>query len=292
MVSMTEQLIVTESEQALIKARDEVLRKIGRNLVNFQKIEQLLKSVILSSRISGNASAHEKFHKQKSDEIHSQSMGKLVKKFIDHITLENSDSTTSDSQINEPYLSFSLSFTMDAAYIKSKKETLKSLVDERNHLVHHLLLGLDLLSIESCNEMGEFLDEQRERQKEEHEHLRALLKNICDAWNEFSEFFASDEGRKAIELSWLQQSPVVSLLFDLSTSLARPDGWTLLSHAAQQIQSILPDELANLKKRNGYKTFNEILVASELFELESEPTKKGGIRLLYRVKPELANVYH
>jgi len=289
---MTEPLIVTESEQALIKVRDEVLRKIGRNLVNFQKIEQLLKSVILSSRISGHPTAHEKFHKQKSDEIHSQPMGKLVKKFIDHITLENSESTTSDSQINEPYLSFSLSFTTDAAYIESKKETLKSLVDERNHLVHHLLLKLDLLSIESCLEMGEFLDEQRERQKEEHEHLRALLKNISDAWNEFSAFFASDAGRKSIESAWLQQSPVVSLLFDLSTGLARPDGWALLHSAAQQIQSILPNEIAKLKKQYGYKTLNEILVASELFELESESTNKGGTRVLYRVKPELDNVYH
>lgn len=289
---MTRQLIVTESEQALIKARDEVLRKIGRNLVNFQKIEQLLKGVILSSRMSGYTSALEKSHQQKSEEIHSQPMGTLVKKFFEHIYPDDSESTTSDSQISEPYLSFSLSFNTDAAYIETKKETLKSLVDERNHLVHHLLLKLDLLSIESCLEMGTFLDEQRERQKEEHEHLHSLLKNISEAWAKFSAFFASDERLKAIELAWLQQSPVISVLFDLSTSSARPDGWTLLSHAAQQIQSILPDELANLKKRNGYKTFNEILVASELFELKSESTKKGGIRLLYRVKPELANVYH
>jgi hypothetical protein len=289
---MTEQIIVTESEQALIKVRDEVLRKVGRNLVNFQKIEQLLKSVILSSRISGYASALEKSHQQKSEEIHSQPMGTLVKKFFEHIYPNDSESTTSDNEITEPYLSFSLSFSTDEAYIESKRRTLRSLVDERNHLVHHLLLKLDLLSIESCNEMGEFLDEQRERQKEEHEHLRELLKNICDAWNEFSAFHASDEGQKAIELSWLQQSPVVSVLFELSTSLARPDGWALLHSAAQQIQSILPNEVAKLKKQYGYKTLNEILVASELFELESEPTNKGGVRLLYRVKPELANVYH
>ena len=75
---MTEQLIVTESEQALIKARDEVLRKIGRNLVNFQKIEQLLKGVILSSRMSGYVSELENYHKQKSEEIHTQTMGLIM----------------------------------------------------------------------------------------------------------------------------------------------------------------------------------------------------------------------
>lgn len=289
---MTEQLIVTEPEQALIRARDEVLRKIGRNLVNFQKIEQLLKGLILSSRMSGHLSELEKYHQQKAEEIHSQPMGTLVKKFFDYIYSDGSESTSLDKEISEPYLSFSLSFSTDATYINNKKESLKSLVDERNHLVHHLLLKLDLLSIESCLDMGKFLDEQRERQKEEHEHLRSLQKNISEAWAEFSSFNASDAGRMAIELAWLQQSPVVSVLFDLSTSLARPDGWTLLNHAGQHIQSILPDELANLKKRNGYKTLKEILLASELFELESESTDKGGLRVLYRAKPELANVYH
>lgn len=287
---MTNQLTATESEQPLIKARDEVFRKIGRNLVNFQKIEQLLKAVILSSRMSGYVSEFQKNYQQKSNEIHSQSMGTLVKKFFEHIYSDEHESTISDNQISEPYLSFTLSFSTDVAYIESKKEALKSLVDERNHLVHHLLLKLDLLSIESCLEMGKFLDEQRERQKVENEHLQALLKNISETWFELSEFYASDAGIKAIELSRLQQSPVVSVLFDLSASLARPDGWTLLSHAGQRIQSILPDELANLKKRNGYKTLKEILLASELFELESESTKKGGTRVLYQVKPELANV--
>lgn len=289
---MTEQLIVTESEQELIKARDEVFRKVGRNLVNFQKIEQLLKGVILSSRMSGNVSELQKNYQQKAEEIHTQTMGTLVKQFLDNIYSGDSESTTSDKQISEPYLSFSLSFDSDATFIKDKSESLKSLVDERNHLVHHLLLKLDLLSIESCLDMGKFLDEQRERQKEEHEHLHALLRNISETWAELSAFYASDAGIEAIELSMLQQSPVVSVLFDLSASLARPDGWTLLNHAGQYIQSILPDELANLKKRNGYKTLKEILLGSELFELESESTEKGGLRVLYRVKPELADVYH
>lgn len=289
---MTDQLTATESEQPLIKARDEVFRKIGRNLVNFQKIEQLLKAVILSSRMSGYVSEFQKNYQQKSNEIHSQSMGILVKKFIEHVYPDDSESATSDKEITEPYLSFTLSFSTDAAYIESKKDTLKSLVDERNQLVHHLLLKLDLLSIESCLEIGGLLDEQRERQKVEHEHLQALLRNISETWAELSAFYASDDGIKAIELSMLQQSPVVSVLFELSTSLVRPDGWTILSVAGQRIHSILPDEFANLKKRNGYKTLKEILLASELFELASESTEKGGVRLLYRIKPELANVYH
>jgi hypothetical protein len=290
--NMTKYLRVMESEQELIKARDDVLRKIGRNIVNFQKIEQLLKGVILFTRLSGYVSDLESNHKQNAEEIHSQPMGLLVKKYFDHIYSDASTTTAISDEITEPYISISLGISADAAFIENKKAALKALVDERNELVHHLLLRLDLLSIQSCLEMGKVLDEQRERQKEEYEHLAAQIQQIKDTSAEASAFFASDEGQKAIERCLLQQSPVISLLFDLTTSLARLDGWTLLNLAAQQVQALLPDELVNLKKRKGCKTLKEILLASELFEIESETTNNGGTRVLYRVKPELANIYH
>lgn len=281
-----------ESEQELVKIRDDVLRKIGRNIINFQKIEQLLKGVILFTRLSGYASELESNHKQNAEEIHNHTMGLLVKKYFDHIYSDASSTTTFSDKITEPYMSFSFSFSTDAAFIENKKAVLKALVDERNELVHHLLPRLDLLSIESCLELGKFLDDQRERQNEEHEHLGEMLKHIKDTLAELSAFCASDDGQKAIEQSLLQQSPVVSLLLDLTTSLARPDGWTLLDKAGRQVQAILPDEIAALKKRKGCKTLKDILLSSELFEIESQPTPNGGTRVLYRVKPELANIYH
>ena len=281
-----------ESELELTKVRNEVLRKIGRNVVNFQKIEQLLKSVIISSHMSGYASELESNYKQRYEKIHVQPMGTLVKKFLDYITLGHGEATSSNNQINEPYLSFSLSFNTDPTYIENKKGALKSLVDERNHLMHHLLLKLNLNSIESCLEMDKFLDEQRERQKDEHEHLLSLLTNISEAWSELSAFYASDVCLEAIELSLLQQSPIVSLLFELSSSSTGSDGWIPLNDAGRQIHSILPDELAKLKTRNGYKTLKEILLASELFEIKSENTKSGGTRTSYRIKSEFAKVYH
>jgi len=41
-----------------------------------------------------------------------------------------------------------------------------------------------------------------------------------------------------------------------------------------------------LKKRYGHKTLKGLILATELFNVDEEPTDKGGVRILYRIKPE------
>jgi hypothetical protein len=289
---MKDQLNATESEQDLVKVRDEVFRKIGRNLLNFQNIEQQLKNIIICSRTSGYISELDKNLKQKTAEIHSLTMGVLVKQFLENTYLETNHSAKIDAEISEPYFSISLGFNTDEVFIKNKIQSLKSLVDERNDLVHHLLPKINLHSIESCLEMDKYLDAQRERLVAEREQLGSLLKNISETWGEFKEFCDSEEGLKAIELCSLQSNTVITALCDLSTRLSRHDGWTLLDRAGRELHSALPDEMANLKKKYGYKTLKEIMLACELFELNTEPTQKGGTRALYRLKPEFTDTYH
>lgn len=58
--------------------------------------------------------------------------------------------------------------------------------------------------------------------------------------------------------------------------------------AGQQIRLILPEEIGQLKNNWGYKTLKELMLASEFFDIIEEPTEKGGVRVLYRPKPQLA----
>ena len=60
----------------------------------------------------------------------------------------------------------------------------------------------------------------------------------------------------------------------------------LLSHADQLIRQHAPEEIAALKERYGKKTLQELIQATDIFDIAEEPTKKGGIRVLYRLKPE------
>jgi hypothetical protein len=76
------------------------------------------------------------------------------------------------------------------------------------------------------------------------------------------------------------------LLADISTQMARPDGWTLLNVAGELIRKHAPEERACLKEKYGHKTLKELIIATELFEIFEEPTEKRGIRVLYRLKSD------
>ena len=63
--------------------RDEVLRKIGSNLLLFQQIEGLLKLLLGTSQVQGTASDLAANQEQRIEEMRSQMMDLLVKKYVD-----------------------------------------------------------------------------------------------------------------------------------------------------------------------------------------------------------------
>jgi len=277
-----------DSELELIKMRDEVFRKIGRNLLNFQKIELMLKHLITNGRMSGYMSEFKENQERRAAAVHKQTMGNLVGQFIENTFSELDDSPQSTTEHKAPYISFSFAVNADADFYESKRQALKSLVDDRNDLIHHLLPRFNPDSIDSCVEIEQYLDQQRERLIPEYDHLKSLIESLEEAKKIQADFLNSEEGIKQFELSFLQQSPIIALLLNISTQQSRSDGWTLLHVAGPHIRRILPGEMEQLKNKWGYKTLKELMLASEFFEIIEEPTEKGGIRVLYRPKPELA----
>lgn len=281
------QLRAMESQLDLIKIRDEVFRKIGRNLLNFQKIELMLKHLVTNGRISGYMSEIEKNHERRKKDVHKQMMGNLVGQFVETTFLELDDSPQSTDELKEPYISFSFNVNAGADFYEHKKQALKLLTDDRNDLIHHLLQRFNTDSIESCMEIEQYLDLQREKLIPEYDFLKSLIENLENAKKIHADFLNSEEGIKHFELPFLQQSPVVSLLLNISIQQPRSDGWTLLDNAHRQLHLTLPEEMGQLKNRYGYKTLKELMLASEFFDIHEEPTKKGGVRVLYRPKAEL-----
>jgi hypothetical protein len=292
MTSTTEQLIEIEAAQELIKVRDDLFRKIGRNLINYQKIEQLLKHLIVGSRISGPASQLEEILRQKSEEVSVLTMGTLVGQFIDTSYQEPKDSLNEQADLKEVHFSTSFHINVGDDFIENRKGELKKLTDERNNLAHHLLPRLDLNSIDSCLAISRELDAQREIQIKEHENLASLCKQIGEFYKEHAEFMASEEGVRLFELRLLQQSRVITMLLELSVTQARPDGWTVLDRSARYLRENLADDMDTVKKYHGCRTMKSLILTSELFDILEESTKNGGTRVLYRVKSDLVDVYH
>ncbi len=65
-----------------------------------------------------------------------------------------------------------------ADFYEHKKQALKLLTDDRNDLIHHLLQRFNTDSIESCMEIEQYLDQQRERLIPEYDFLKSLIENL------------------------------------------------------------------------------------------------------------------
>jgi hypothetical protein len=277
-------------QHKLTEIRDEVFRKIGRNVHNIQKIELMLKHLIAFGQVSGYTSELAENYKQRAELVRNQTLGNLVNQFLDNTFSRPEESALPTTESKEPYFSFSFAVEADADFYESKKQALKTLVDERNDLAHHLLTRFNIDSIDGCLQLEQFLDQQRERHIAEYDYLKSLIDGMNEMLQSQNDFINSEEGTRQIELFCLQQSPIVALLLDISSQHGHD--WTLLSTAGQKIRQVLPGKMEQLKEKSGYKTLKEFMLASELFEIIEERTEKGGTRVLYRPRLESAYFDH
>ncbi|CDH44601.1 MAG: hypothetical protein IPL59_19805 [Candidatus Competibacteraceae bacterium] len=273
-----------EIDIELEKLKNEVLRKIGRNVMLFQQMEHMLKCLLASNKISGYASELKTNHEQRITKIHKQTMGQVVGQYIEGNFSAPKEATNLPEELKEPWFYFRYAIESDDVfYYEKRKMALASLVAERNDLIHHLLPKWNTRSFESSTETELYLDQQREKILLELEALKAEINAI----KEFAVFLVSNECKKHIELSLLRQSQLVVWLFEIAQQKARSDGWVVLSNAAHSIHQHFPEELTNLEERYGHKKLKAIILATEFFDITQESTDKGGIRVLYRIKPDL-----
>jgi hypothetical protein len=276
------------TNQDFSAVRDEVFQKIGRNLVNFQKIELMLKHLIANGQVSGYMSEFQKNQEKKVADTRKKTLGTLVGEFVETTFQSTNASPEPTAERTEPYISFSFSVEADADFYESKKRELKLLVNDRNDLIHHLLPHFNPESLDSCLEIRDYLDQQRERLIPEYEYLKSVIESLEEIKKAHAAFISSDEGEKAFELGFLQQSSIVQLLLNVSVQKPRPDGWTFLSVAIQQIRQILPGEMEQLENIWGYQTLPDLMEASEYFDITKEELNNGSYRWVYRSKPALA----
>jgi hypothetical protein len=263
---------------------DEVLRKVGRNVILFQQLEQLLKFVVANGNLSGFVSELNELKKQKAEKVSKQTMGTLVGKYVENSNPASDYSSNEPEVLDEAYLSFSFNIECDGDYYESKKEALAQLVSERNDLIHHLLPRFDIKSVESCKTLGKELDMQSESIRLEIKNLQAMAKAFNDGRKEIADFLQSKKGKKEFEISFLRQSRLVLMLGDIATQMNREDGWALISTAGHLIKEHAPEELEQMKEIHGYSSLKKLIQASEVFDIHEEATPKGGARILYRLK--------
>ena len=181
------------SPSELDDVRDEVLRKLGRNVVNFQKMEGMLKLLNSQSHVSGTLSDIQRLQAKASKALAREPMGRLAEAFIK--TIYSDDSPNVEPEADSRNASISFSFRIDAApdVARERKRALSAVVAERNKLIHRWLAHFDPNSVASCVELGSKLDEQHAKTWPEFEILRSMVLALREHREELRRYVASDE---------------------------------------------------------------------------------------------------
>ena len=170
---MTDEFQVSASP--LENARNLVLQKIGRNLVNFQKLEAMLKHLLVAGQAEGFTSQLEEQVKRTASSVSRMTLGALVQEMA--TTLFDNNTTTQGrlELVPEVWLSMKLTLEGGQEAAESWKKEMLAIVKERNELVHQMLASFDPNSIQSCEALGVALDAQRTRVLPVYEHIQSLL---------------------------------------------------------------------------------------------------------------------
>lgn len=164
--------------------RSEALRKVGRNVVNFARLESGLK-ILLSLCISGTPKELKKKKRRRIQENRTKTLGELAMQFSS--SLAKGQKGLEDIPENLDDIHISLSFSVgDDKGSRNFRKSLVELVKDRNDLIHHRLAELDSTSVDSYRMLVEYLDEQQKRIIAKLDAIGALLDLLDWACNVFA----------------------------------------------------------------------------------------------------------
>jgi hypothetical protein len=260
-----------------------VEQKIGRNVLLFQRIEATLKDLLTHNNVAGYPNELETCLQERISSLRNQTMGTLAGQFNSGILSKSETATMEPETLAGIRVSFNIKIEND-----NLKDSLGTVVSERNRLIHHFLQEIDLTSTDGMSAAIEYLDQQYQKARLIYNDLTIMVKFLDGISHLLTAFCSSDAVQKYCDLWFVRGRRVMELLSDAARENARPDGWAELSAAGKALSKEAPDELAALKAACGKRTLKGFLLVTECFEIFEEPTPNGGVRVLYRMKPEQA----
>lgn len=274
---------------------DEVLHKVGRNLVIYQQIERLLQACALHGLYSGSIEEVQAQLHGKLKSTERKPMGHVGAAALDALFAEFGGTTVAgDGEPDIEPSSFMLRTGMTSATAGQRavlQQHLATVLEHRNRLAHQLLDHWSMGSEDSTAQLSTNLDAERLTALRVRDHLQsavtATVESLQAGLQELTELWiapsSGDRGLQAMAL--LQRSAIVQRLVTIAADTRRPDKWTSLADAGRVLWQELPQEMEAMKQDFGLRTLKDLVRAAGLFETKSEPTPGGGNRELYRFDP-------
>ena len=168
----------------------DALYAIGRNVVNFQRLEHILKQLAMWAPICATPSTLQSEIETRRAKVVRLTLGGAVKKWIEsefHKTSQKEGPQGRDDQI---IISFGFELPMTPEYFDQLSGELESLAQERNRLIHLDLAQLNFEDEAECTALSIQLNAQNDRIIRVTEFLGLILAQM----KELVRLIASDEG--------------------------------------------------------------------------------------------------
>jgi hypothetical protein len=181
--------------------RSEALRKLGRNIVNFSKIEGGLKYLLSISQVEVvEGTFSEQVHKNQ-DRVRKHTLGKVVQEFHKNVVADASQSEIATDSFDFKIAFYAKVIRNNPDFFESRKCALSDIVAERNNLIHQDLALLDTSCIEDYRKLISRLDEQNPRLLDQLEELKWIGESVVNGLEIFDDFFKSPEFLQYIQSS-------------------------------------------------------------------------------------------
>ena len=174
-------------------ARDELFRRIGRNVVYFQYLEARLRIMLPVLFTKGTLKELQARQDKVSRKLKKTPLGNLVKAYHERVFSKISDEAVPDEVLSEPTLAFGFCIEVTPETEAQRKRHFNKLLRERNRLIHKDFLSVDLDSREECEQLFAQLDEQYAEILRWLDHLNSLQTAIQETAPDLRRFLESDE---------------------------------------------------------------------------------------------------
>lgn len=135
----------------------EIELRVGRNLLLYQRIELNLKELDRLSRISGFSSDFPKVFAEAREKSNGHTMGGAVSRFLEQAASELPEGPV-ELKGDSIYIGFHWNIGDDDQSREERDQRMRSVLRDRNRLVHEIGRDFDLGSRESCGRLVEWLD--------------------------------------------------------------------------------------------------------------------------------------
>jgi hypothetical protein len=268
-------------------AHDEVLRKIGRNLLLFQQAETLIKRLVALDSLSLHSGETIKSFEERASFYNKMTMGQVTKIFLDRICTSLAPPEPESPAANACHDGISVSVRIRIGIgldPEARRNSFAKLIEQRNDLVHHQLQRLHPESLENYLRIAEELDTQRRETLPEILRLQQDLANTRSSLSALSEFLMSPAGTDELLMPELQQSSLIRNLAAIAGQSTDPEGWTSLGDAAKQLEDFPAEKIREHCSQFGQKSLTSLLLASKLFDTQqTEATDCPHGRTFYRL---------